>query len=264
MISKRLAIKGLACASQRQFQQISQAGLTGVSAVPFLLVKLSFSTDNRKAKYSTLVFWLIEEAGPQISILSCWLLILLLVAVAQTMKGWDTAYFWELVKAHPESQPPPAPVHKQRYPCNLPHLDIWEQFRFPFVGHPSSSLQVPSVRKWKVGEEDTGKKQMSIIENRVTLHCQSLETTSAIEQVKRHALHLLCLCHWLLLFILRRLTPHVPPCSRMTSAKCAESSKRSLTLIALTCPGICCFDMTGLTVEVTFLHVNALSFYKHN
>lgn len=168
MISKRLAIKGLACASQRQFQQISQAGLTGVSAVPFLLVKLSFSTDNRKAKYSTLVFWLIEEVGPQISILSCWLLILLLVAVAQTMKGWDNAYFWELVKAHPESQPPPAPVHKQRYPCNLPHLDIWEQFRFPFVGHPSSSLQVPSVRKWKVGEEGTGKKQMSIIENRVT------------------------------------------------------------------------------------------------
>lgn len=139
-------------------------------------VKLSSSMDNRKAKYSTLVFWLTEEVGRQVSILSCWLLVLAPVAVAQTMQGWDTAYFWDLVKA---------PVHKQRYLCNLPHLDIWGQFHFPFVGHPSSSLQVPPVRKW-----GTGKKQIGIIEKRVTLHYQSLETT--LQKSKANAMHCTC------------------------------------------------------------------------
>lgn len=47
---------------------LSQAGLTSISVVPFPLVKLSFNTDNRKAKYSALAFWLTKKVGPQTSI----------------------------------------------------------------------------------------------------------------------------------------------------------------------------------------------------
>lgn len=50
----------------------------------------------------------------------------------------------------------------------------------------------------------------------------------------------------------------------MISARCAVSPQRCPTLIVLTYPEIYCFDMTGLTVEVTFLQMNTLSFYEHN
>lgn len=157
------------------------------------------------------------------------------------------------LQAHADSQPPPAPLHKHTYPCNLPHLDIWEQSYLLFADYRSSPLRVPAVGKRGQRRRRMNKYQRAM-GNTATRHWKP-----PLQHSKMTAVHCTraggCL-HALLLCVLKRLIPIRHEHGLMINMPGRHHlPEGSPTPPALTYPEIYWFDMTGLTVQVTFLHM---------
>lgn len=168
-----------------------------------------------------------------------------------------------LGKGSHRPQPLPAPPHKHRHPSNPPQKDSWGQSHLPWADYLSSPLEAPAG-----GKRDAQRKSRWVPGSNgwccAASHWRPLlqhskTTAGHCTSVVAAPMHCCFVC-WRCQF------PYTwnVACWSMCLAGVIILRDAALTHPALTYPQIYWFDMTGLTIQVTFLHMTVLFLCKHN